>query len=413
MKQLSKKMGLVLSLLVLSNVLQARENYQQFSSNTLRNTIIEVENLATNQHQTISGANLNGIDAWVDETKINWRTSDLGDLGDMNEQRLSVEVKLKNGDQIDAEQDILNMGQVKTELKFSALLEKKLKNKYITLINYLEQEKRQKTLQQHHQVSLSELNNWKMKVSSDSFRADKLQQADFSLDDVWAEETENRTILNRFKKRLGSDHAGYSSDGIISIQQMLEYTQHILDSQSYLQHSNAIRNAEFEMGLANKKRQRSDAREQFSLNSIKVEYDNDDDNYGATVGIKLPITRNSYDALLEKQEVHYSNIDAQNKVIDTADQLQEKQFQLQNLQDEWRRTQHLLQNIHNRIRRLGSTGNVDLMIDLKTKSLQFLKRQDSVLINALRQYVDFLTIAGMLSAKPYRNWLQTGTPRIL
>ncbi len=403
----------MLSLMSFSGTLSARNGDKYNSSESLINTIIEVKNLMANQSQGVSGANLTGIDAWVDETKINWRTSDLGDIGDLNEQRLSIEVKLKNSNQVNAEHAILNMGQAKTDLKFASLLERKLKYKYASLINYIEQEKRAKILQQQHQVSRSQLNNWKMKVNTDGFRADRLQQADISLDSIWAEEAENTATLNRHRKNLGSDHSGYVADGIVSIQQMVQYTQHILASEAYLQHSNAIRKAEFEIGLANKKRQRSDAREQFSLNSVKVEYDNDDNNYGATVGIRLPITRNSYDSLLQKQEVYYSNIDAQNTVISTTDQLQEKQFQLLGLQDEWARNQRLLHNINKRMGRLANSGNVDLMIDLKTNNLQLLSRQNRLLMSALRQYVDFLNVAGMLSAQPYRNWLQTGTPRIL
>ena len=412
MKQLTT-IALTLSLVSLTGILPVQANDQYGSSESLRNTILEIENRAANQHQRISGADLNGIDAWVDETKINWRTSDLGDLGDLNEQRVSFEVKLKNGDQVNAEQDILNMGQAKADLKFASLLERKLKVKYASLINYIEQEKRAKILQQQQQVTRSELNNWKMKVNSDGFRADRLQQADIFLDSIGAEEAENNATLNRYRQSFGNNHSGYAPDGIISIQQMIQYTQHILDSEAFLQHSNAIQKAEFEIGLADKKRQRSDAKEQFSLNSVKVEYDNDDDNYGATVGIRLPITRNSYDSLLQKQEVYYSNIDAQNTVINTADQLQEKQYQLLRLQDESVRTQTLLHNINKRMGRLSNAGNVDLMIDLKTKNIQFLRRQDRLLISALRQYIDFLNVAGMLSAQPYRNWIQTGTPRIL
>lgn len=412
MKKLTKVV-LTLSLVTLAGVLPVQANDQYGSSESLRNTILEIENLVANQHQRISGEDLNGIDAWVDETKVNWRTSDLGDLGNLNEQRVSFEVKLNNGDQVNAEKAILNMGQEKADLKFGYLLDRKLKAQYASLINFIEQEKRQNILQQQQQVSRSELNNWKMKVNSDGFRADRLQQADLSLEAYSLEEAENSRVLNRHRENFGSELSGYSTDGIISIQQMIEYTQNIIDSRAYLQHSSAIRKAEFEIGLANKKRQRTDAKEQFSFNSVKVEYDNDDNNYGATVGIRLPITRNSYDSLLEKQEVYYSNIDAQNMVINTADQLKEKQFQLLKLKDESQRTLTLLHNINKRMGRLANSGNVDLMIDLKSKKLQFLRRQDRLLISALRQYVDFLNVAGMLSAQPYRNWIQTGTPRIL
>jgi len=410
MKQLNK---IALSLVSLVVILPVHANDQYGSSESLRNTILEIENRVANQHQRISGADLNGIDAWVDETKVNWRTSDLGDLGNLNEQRVSFEVKLKNGDQVSAEKDILNMGQAKADLKFRYLLDRKLKAQYASLINFIEQEKKQHILQQQQQISRLELNNWKMKVNSDGFRADRLQQADLSLEAYSLEEAENNRVLNRHRENFGSELSGYSADGIISIQQMIDYSQNIIDNGAYLQHSSAIRKAEFEIGLANKKRQRTNAKEQFSFNSVKVEYDNNDDNYGATVGIRLPITRNSYDSLLEKQEVYYSNIDAQNMVINTADQLQEKQFQLLRLQDESQRTRTLLQNVNKRMGRLANSGNVDLMIDLKSKKLQFLRRQDRLLISALRQYVDLLNVAGMLSAQPYRNWIKTGTPRIL
>jgi len=148
---------------------------EENSNEILRNIIIETENKFVENDYDYSSNQLNGLDAWIDDSELKWSNSELGNF---DQQKLSFELKLKNKEQIRAEQNILDMGQSKVALTLSNLLEKRLKTTYLSLIDYIEQKKRRILLQQQKTLTNTELNSWKIKVNSTDFRADKLQQAD-------------------------------------------------------------------------------------------------------------------------------------------------------------------------------------------------------------------------------------------
>lgn len=393
---------------------------QSSNSEVLRNTIIEIENQLNESHYKYSANQLNGLDAWVEDSEIKWSNSDISDFAD---QKLSFEVKLKNSEQIRAEQQILSSGQSKVDLKFTSLLEKRLTRTYLSLIDFIGQKQRRKLLKQQYNLTNSELNSWKLKVNSNDFRADKLQQVDLTLDSIWADELENSASLRRYENGSYRNYQSInhetrqqleqSLNNVISIQQMLQITHGILQNKTYQQHSPLIRKVELGTVIVNKQNQRDNAREKLSLNTIKLEYDNKDNNFGFSVGIKMPITKNSYNSLLREQQQRNADIDAQYSVIEVSGQLTEKQFQLMQIQDQWISNQKLLHKINIRISRLSKTNNINLLLDLKQERMQRLMRQEEIQKRALKEYISFLNTAGMLSAKPYKNWIESGTPRIL
>lgn len=389
---------------------------QHNANEILINSILDIENQLTNVNQKNSSYQLHGLDAWVDDSKLNWSNSDLGDF---DKQKLSFEVRLKNGEQMRAEEQILNMGQSKTTLKLTNLLEKRLKNTYASLIGYIEQQRHKRILRQQRNLANLELNSWKIKVNSNAFRADKLQQADLTLDNIWAEELSNNAMLKRYdtqhinRNKGNSQYFKYTSDNLLSIREMVDITRGIIATGVYQEHNALIKRAEFDVALLSKKIQRNNAQKKLSLNSVKFEYDNKDNDLGLSVGIKMPITKNSYESLLEEQQQRYASIDAQHSVIEISELLKEKQFKIMQIQDQWLSYQKLLQKINVRIIRLSKTNDIDLLLDLKQEYLQKKMNQEETQIQALKEYISFLSTAGMLSAKPYRNWIHSGAPRIL
>jgi len=388
------------------------------SNEILRNTIIETENKLVENEYDYSSNQLNGLDAWIDDSELKWSNSELGNF---DQQKLSFELKLKNKEQIRAEQNILDMGQSKVALTLSNLLEKRLKTSYFSLIDYIEQKKRRILLQQQKTLTNTELNSWKIKVNSTDFRADKLQQAAITLDNIWAEELDNNAAIRRYKTKQNRpqivtrsyNYEEQTSYHLISIQQMIALAQQIMQTKAYQRQNPQIRKAELGVLLANKKKQRFNAQEKLSLNAVKLEYDKKDNNLGISIGIKMPITKNSYDSLLQAQQQQYASLDAENLVVEISDQLNEKLFQLRRMQDQWLSNQHLVHKINARIHRLSNTNNIALLHDLKQEQLKNRIQQNKIQMNALRIYINFLNTAGMLSAKPYRNWIQSGTPEIL
>ena len=412
--------SILLAVIMISSLSVNAWGNQNSNSEILRNTIIEIENQLSENHHDYSMNQLNGFDAWIEDSGMKWSNSNIGDF---EAQKLSFEVKLKNSEQIRAEQQILNMGQSKVALKLTSLLEKRLSRTYLSLIDYIGQKKRRNLLKLQRNLANSELNSWKIKVNSNDFRADKLQQVDLTIDSIWADELENNASLKRYENRNNSNLNNVygetsqlreqSPNSVISIQQMIKITQDIMQNEAYQQHSTLIRKTELGIVLANKQSQRDNAQEKLSLNTVKLEYDNKDNDLGFSIGIKMPITKNSYDSLLREQQQRNANIDAQHSVIEVSGQLSEKQFQLMKIQDQWLSNQKILHKINTRITRLSKTNNINLLLDLKQARIQKLMRQEEIQKRGLKEYISFLNTAGMLSAKPYKNWIESGTPQIL
>ncbi len=397
---------LLVALSVICSTAQAQDD-----NDYLRNTIIKSQNQfsqSKQQYNNQAEPELSGLDAWVDDTELRWKVSDFDQFED---QQVSYKVSLKNGEQVDAERDILQLGEAKTGIKQSMILQNRLKNSYLTIIDMIDQELRQSLLQQQRQFANDDLNHWKSQVLSDNFRADKLLKADLSLDTLWAEEVDNRASLNRYQQSLAGSVV--TTRNLVSIQQMLDITQHVLRTKSYEKHSPLVQKALLDNGIAERQQHRSYAQQNLALKSVKILYDNKDDAFGAEVGVNIPLTRNSFETAQKRQSAYYASLDVDNTRADIAEQLSQKQFVLFRLQDQWLSNQGLLNRLATRIKRVSQTGDLQLVLTLKNKQVSYQKNQNQILVRALKQYISFLHNAGLLAVTPYRNWLKVGTPRIL
>ncbi len=344
-----------------------------------------------------------GLEAWVDDAELKWRASDFGDL---DKQRLSFEVSLKNGEQIAVENDILRISQEKSGISHDEILENRLRFRYLTLIDQIDQEMRRITLSQQREIANSELNNWKSQVLSDDFRPDKLLNADLALDSLRADQMDNRAALGRYQISMSLDQTQ-------SIAQMLDAMQDIMQSRAFEHASPAIRKARLDFTLAQKELQRANAEEKLALNSVKIQYDKQDEDFGAEVGIRVPLGNTSFSRVQKKRKTYYSQMDMDNTINEIEDQLRQKLLRLERFQDQWRSNEQLSERLNKRLARVAKIGDAQLVLDLKDQGLSVQQRQNQLHVRALRQYIDFLHTAGMLSVKPYRNWLQVGLPEIM
>ncbi len=398
---------------LLASVFASLTVQAQDSSDYLRNEIMQLENqfsqagFHSGQGADQSLSELSTLDAWVDDSELRWKVSDFDKFED---QQVSYKVSLKNGQQVDAERDILQLGNARSAIKKSMMLANRLKNRYLTLVDMIDQALHQSLLQQRLQIANEDSNHWKSQVLTDNFRADKLLKADVALDSIWAEEMGNRAVLNRYQQ--GGTNS-INTQQLMSIEQMIVETDRILQSHQYEQHNPLLQKAMLDNGIAEKQQRRSYAQENLALKSVKLLYDNRDDTFGAELGVNIPLTSNSFEVAQKRQNAYYAGLEVDSTRTQIAEQLTQKQFALFRLQDEWLSTQRFQQKLNSRLARVSQIGDIQLVLELKNKQVSYQKRQNQLLVRALKQYVSFLHSAGLLSAKPYRNWLQVGTPRIL
>ncbi len=340
-----------------------------------------------------------GLDAWVEDAELSLKS---GDFGDLQDQQLSFDVKLKNSEQLKAEQSILRLGKEKASINTALYKGKQLKQRYLNRIGLMEKELQARLLQSERSIRQSELSMWKVSFATGGFKPEKLQQADVSLDAVWAEELTNQAGLRQYKEFsvVGSDNPG-----VKSLQQLAQSINQILDSRSYEGMNPVLRKAQLSLDLAEKQQQRILAKEALSLNSIKLQYDNKDRTFGASVGVRIPITKHSFETLQKKHDIHYSQLQLNNTQTEIFESLKAIQHRVLSLQDEWRSTLAMLNRLNKRMNRIRQTGNLQLILDLKLKQLAYQKRQNQLWVQSLQEYIQFLYQAGLLSAYPERDWL--------
>ena len=343
--------------------------------------------------------NLQGLDAWVEDAQFTLKNNDLGDF---EVQQLSFEVKFKNSRQLRAEQGILDMGREKVQIKRALHEASRVKQAYLKKIDYIEQVLEARLLERERGVRQSEFNLWKSTLSSGNFRADKLQQADVSMDEVWANELNNKAALRRYAQ-MGSVLS--PAMNIVSLAQIEKSMKQIIDSRSYEGVNPILQKSRLALRIAKKQQQRLNAKENLAVSAVKLQYDNKDNALGASVSVRIPITKNSFDSLQKKQAIYYSQLDYSNTRTQLLEQLQDAQLQILLLQDDWRSNQAMLDQLRKRLVRLRQTGNVQLNLDLKAQQLSYQKRQNAITIRALRDYIDFLYQAGLLLAYPEKDWL--------
>ena len=403
---LVKKMTLkTVSLITFSTILGVSSTHADNSSQQLRNTIVDTQRVISSQAYNPENNRLEGISAWINKSEVNWGSDDLGNLDD---HKLSYEIGLKNREQLRTEQELLNLSQKQSQLKLSTYLEKKLFQRYLSLIDLMSEQNQRRYLQQKHALANSELNNWKLKINGDDFRADKLQQADLTLDNVWGEMLENGGSIEQLRGSSGIRQL----EKTLSIHHMLATTNRILKTGEYKKNNGSIKQADMDIRYAAKQAQRNSAKQKLSLNSFKLDYDKNDDDFGVSLGVRIPLSQNSYERLQEKQRLHYAGLEAQNIRLKIAEQLREKQNQLRLLSHQWQSMIKVENKINARITRLSSSTNLDLIFDLKGHLLEVQKRKERTKTQALREYIGFLNKAEMLSAKPYRNWILVRNPRL-
>jgi len=342
-----------------------------------------------------------GLDAWVEDAELSLKS---GDFGDLQDQQLSFDVKIKNSEQLKAEQSILRMGKEKASINTALYKGKQLKQRYLNRVGLIEKELEARLLQSERSIRQSELSMWKASFATGGFKPEKLQQADVSLDAVWADELRNQAGLRQYKEFAV---VGGSEPGVKSIQQLVQSINQILDSRSYEGLNPVLRKAQLSLDLAEKQQQRILAKEALSLNSIKLQYDNKDRTFGASVGVKIPITKHSFETLQKKQDIHYSQLQLNNTQTEIFQSLKAIQYQVLSLQDEWRSTLAMLNRLNKRMNRIRQTGNLQLILDLKLKQLAYQKRQNQLRVQSLQEYIQFLYQAGLLSAYPERDWLSS------
>ena len=245
---------------------------------------------------------------------------------------------------------------------------------------------------------------WKASLAAGTFKPEKLQQADVSLDAIWADELTNQAGLRQYKEFIG---VGVTDLGVKSIQQVVQSINQILDSRSYEGINPVLRKAQLSFDLAKRQQQRVAAKESLSLNSVKLQYDNKDRTFGASVGVRVPITKNSFDSLQKKQNIYYSQLELNNTQVEIFESLKMIQLQVVHLQDEWRSNRVMLNKVNKRMNRIRQAGNLQLILDLKSKQLAYQKRQNQLWIQSLQEYIRFLYQAGLLSAYSERDWLKS------
>jgi hypothetical protein len=164
--------------------------------------------------------------------------------------------------------------------------------------------------------------------------------------------------------------------------------------------------------IAQKQGQREKAKLDTAVQLFEVEYDQNKDSFGATVGVRIPLGKSSFSNLSRQHTYQQAKLAEEMKLSAIKDNLFESKLALNRYYDVYQLEQQLLQSINVRLKRVLQANQAELVFTLKKEQSKHQATQQDIYLKIIAEYVNFIVTSGQIAEMPLRNWLQKGQPRI-
>ena len=359
---------------------------------------------------------MNKWDSWVEESEVRLSTNDLSGLDDQN---YAFRVKFKNHQQQQAEREILSLQAQKTKLQFSDYRLSALQKSYADIIGILEQKQKIDGLREQQKLARLESSTYKKLVTTKQFNPAKIQRAEVEANRFNAQIRSENLLLNARLKTIGIPVANKRA-----VQQFFNHRQwlvgiseiiRLVDQQKFDQmrvNNPTLQRLNLASRIARKQSHRAKAGLKTALNLFELEYDQDKDAFGATIGIRIPLGKSSFNTLSRDTSYQQAQLAQDMTLVSIKNNLLESKLSLHRYYDAYKLQQQLQHSLNTRLKRVIKTGRPELILSLKKGQLKHRTSQQNIFLKMLREYLRFLSVSGQIAEKPLRNWLHKGQPRI-
>ncbi len=354
---------------------------------------------------------LNTWDSWVEGSEVRLNTNDLSTL---NRQSYALRLRLKNRQQQAVERDLLALDtqRANTDNAISRLNE--LRRRYGFIHKTLQLKSSIDDLNRQLNLARLETSTYKKLVTSGEFNPVRIQRAELEVNRLTTQLRMNNRLLDQYLALIGVPASKKSAflnprNWLISLNEMKLFVDQAISGSLA---NPALQKLNLASRIARKQRQLAKADMATGIQLLEVEYDRDRDNYGATIGVRVPLGKNSFD--LQRRDIGYQQAQREweSKLFSIKNRLTESRLLLHQYDEAYRLEQQLQQAVQARLKRVTKTGRPDLILSLKKELAKHQSRQQETYLKLIGVYLDFIFVSGHMLETPMRNWLQQGRPLI-
>lgn len=344
---------------------------------------------------------------WLDDAELRLKTDDSDDRNTSYQLRLNP----KGFGQAKAEQKILNYHEENRQIDYKIGLNDYLKQLYINIIDLIELKTHLNYLKLHLTLTDSEVQYYRSQVVSESFQPEKLQSIILQRSYLQKQIKKETSYLSERTKTLEINPDDLLLKQYILPSQILESrTQFALDESNYF----ALEKSRVKLKISQEKRNRLRSRSGISFSLLQLEHETSDQESNTSIGLglRIPLGKESFNSLQQQ----YSISDVQSEIYDKSlavqNKLEDKKRKIRSLAMDSKLINVSLAEINTR---LGSNENskiAELTLLLKQKQVSTSKQQMDIHIMSLRNYIEYLHVAGFLVQQPIQNWLKPDFPQL-
>ena len=363
---------------------------------------------------------MNLWDSWVDDSEIRIKAGNLSSVDsftDENNQSYSFRVKLKNSKQRRAERDLLILESRKSDAENNIIHLAELRKRYALILKILGQKQRIDTLSNQLKLAKLEVRTFKKLVTTSNFDPSRIQQSDLLVSRLTAQVSLNNKSLYRSLAVLGVPAENTQKvhqilnrhQWLITINEMVNVVEDLVN----LPFNNpSLQQLSLATKISKKQSKLADAQLLTGVKLVEVEYDQDNDLFGATVGVRIPLGKNSYNSLRRNNGYKNAQRAWEHKLSSLKSDLADKKILLLQYHDAYKLEKQLQASVDRRLKRVMKTNRPELILSLKKEYIKHQGREQEMYLKMVDVYLDLISISGHILKQPLRNWLQKGRPQI-
>lgn len=360
-----------------------------------------------------------GVSGWIDGAQLRLQAQD--DQKNPVKSSYTLRVTPKFGTQRSAEQSMYELGTRQRMLNADRVVSQALKMRYRMLIDFAEQRAKTAYERQHIDLLKVEINLNRALAKTTEFNPENLQHLILELSHARATLRVAEKRLQAMRERIQADReSSHSHDNLLNTDWPLTprhidevLTQHqtaLTDTDIYPQ----TRQAHLALDLASARLDIVQAKTGLALDLIDIEYSNDqeDNAFGVQFGFNLPTGGGNSRLIDRRQDRAKSRTVFMLTRHSVATLLTERLESLNWSLSAWKTDDAAVQEIQTLRSEPVRTQHPKLVIGLKRQLVALDRTMSATHMQLLRDYIDVLDAAGILSQNPLRNWIKVGQPAL-
>ena len=363
---------------------------------------------------------INPWDSWVEDSEIRINAGNLSSVDhftDANNQSYSFRVKLKNAKQRAAEHDLLVLEGKKNDTENQIFYLAELRKRYAFILKILGQKQKIDTLSHLLKLTKLEASTFKKLVTTSNFDPSRIQQSDLLVTQLTAQIRTNNKVMYRGLALMGVSVENKQKvhqflnrhQWLIGINEMVNVVEKTIDESM---NNPGLQQLNLATRISKKQSQLADAELLMGVKLVEIEYDQDKDLFGATVGVRIPLGKSSYNSLRRSNGYKNAQLTWEHKLSSLKSDISDKKNLLRQYQDAYKLEKQLQASVNRRMKRIMKTNRPELILSLKKELIKHQGREQEVYLKMVDVYLDLITISGLILKQPLRNWLQKGRPQI-